>query len=305
MINTYAFFFQAASAFVSFTSALTVLLLYRKTGFRFLLHSTLVLASFMLMSFSSLGWVLDILLGTTVDLDSTYFSLTGFIVSVLIAGLFIPGISGLSLDLVPSVRVARYKRVRIMYTILVCFAYIPLHLSLNYTAAVNIYNILVIWFPTVLCLLYALIHIKAYIAGTYTSERKLFLFMSAINVVCAVLGVFYPVFLTILPFIFILCSSVMVIVLASIHFFSPAQAIMHTGPIEIAPAFIEIYHITAREQDIIKAVLEGKSNKDIADQLCVSLKTVETHLRNIFRKTGAQSRLALFSLLSRSPAGLP
>lgn len=48
--------------------------------------------------------------------------------------------------------------------------------------------------------------------------------------------------------------------------------------------FIEKMHLTAREVEIIRLVVEGKSAKEIADQLFLSLHTVDTHRRNILAK---------------------
>ena len=46
-----------------------------------------------------------------------------------------------------------------------------------------------------------------------------------------------------------------------------------------------------RELQILKLVIKGMSNKEIASELCISEQTVGTHLANIFRKLGVQSRV--------------
>ena len=51
--------------------------------------------------------------------------------------------------------------------------------------------------------------------------------------------------------------------------------------------------ITRREKEIIALVSEGLVNSDIAERVGISVRTVETHLRNIRRKTGAADREAL------------
>lgn len=51
--------------------------------------------------------------------------------------------------------------------------------------------------------------------------------------------------------------------------------------------------LTARQLQIVKAVVEGRSNKDIADKLSISEETVKRHLTIIFDKTGMSSRLEL------------
>ena len=48
-----------------------------------------------------------------------------------------------------------------------------------------------------------------------------------------------------------------------------------------------------REQEIIRAICQGGSNKDIAQKTNISLRTVETHKTNIFRKIGITNSVDL------------
>jgi DNA-binding CsgD family transcriptional regulator/tetratricopeptide (TPR) repeat protein len=50
--------------------------------------------------------------------------------------------------------------------------------------------------------------------------------------------------------------------------------------------------LTVREVEVIRLLASGKSNREIADVLFLSPKTVARHLSNIFAKTGATSRSA-------------
>lgn len=52
-------------------------------------------------------------------------------------------------------------------------------------------------------------------------------------------------------------------------------------------------HLTNREIEIIRLIECEYSNKKIADMLFISERTVETHRKNIFRKTGTQSIVGL------------
>jgi DNA-binding NarL/FixJ family response regulator len=51
-----------------------------------------------------------------------------------------------------------------------------------------------------------------------------------------------------------------------------------------APALAVSSPLTTREQEVLQLVARGLSNKEIGNQLCVSVKTVETHRRNIMEK---------------------
>lgn len=53
------------------------------------------------------------------------------------------------------------------------------------------------------------------------------------------------------------------------------------------------YHLTPLEAGIARLILLGKTNAEIADELCISLSTVKTHISRIFRKTGSSSRAQL------------
>lgn len=48
-----------------------------------------------------------------------------------------------------------------------------------------------------------------------------------------------------------------------------------------------------REKDVIVCVVQGMTNKEIADQLCISINTVITHRRNIARKLQIKSAAGL------------
>ena len=53
--------------------------------------------------------------------------------------------------------------------------------------------------------------------------------------------------------------------------------------------------LTVREQELLKLILSGKSNREIAEALYISENTVKTHVRNIFSKYDVSSRVELIS----------
>ncbi|MET7718566.1 LuxR C-terminal-related transcriptional regulator [Streptomyces sp. NPDC005407] len=59
--------------------------------------------------------------------------------------------------------------------------------------------------------------------------------------------------------------------------------------------------LTTREREIAELAAAGKRSREIADQLFVSTRTVETHLSRIYRKLGISSRMALYRALQRMP----
>jgi DNA-binding NarL/FixJ family response regulator len=50
--------------------------------------------------------------------------------------------------------------------------------------------------------------------------------------------------------------------------------------------------LTSREQDVLKLVATGLTNREIAERLRVSRRTIEAHLRSIYAKIGVASRSA-------------
>ncbi len=51
--------------------------------------------------------------------------------------------------------------------------------------------------------------------------------------------------------------------------------------------------LTRREQQVLAALARGLSNKEVADQLCISTHTVISHRKNVMRKTGFKTAQGL------------
>ncbi|HRH49645.1 MAG TPA: response regulator transcription factor [Panacibacter sp.] len=60
----------------------------------------------------------------------------------------------------------------------------------------------------------------------------------------------------------------------------------------------KIMNLTARELEIIKCILKHYSNKQIADELFISERTVETHRKNIYRKTETKGEASLIRFVT-------
>ena len=57
--------------------------------------------------------------------------------------------------------------------------------------------------------------------------------------------------------------------------------------------------LTAREREILKLIAEGYKNKEIANDLCISVKTVEKHRSNLMQKLNLRSVQALITFAIR------
>ncbi len=58
--------------------------------------------------------------------------------------------------------------------------------------------------------------------------------------------------------------------------------------------------LTNREMEVLTMVLQGASNKEIADRSSISERTVKTHLYRVYRKLNVKSRTKAIALLSHS-----
>lgn len=60
------------------------------------------------------------------------------------------------------------------------------------------------------------------------------------------------------------------------------------------------YDLSEREKEILVAVAKGKTNKEIADQFCISVYTVISHRKNITQKTGIKTiaGLTVYAILN-------
>ena len=61
--------------------------------------------------------------------------------------------------------------------------------------------------------------------------------------------------------------------------------------------FCEQHGISNREREIAELIVQGKSNKEIEDQLFISLNTVKNHIYRLFRKLDVNSRSQFIHML--------
>jgi DNA-binding CsgD family transcriptional regulator len=75
---------------------------------------------------------------------------------------------------------------------------------------------------------------------------------------------------------------------------TPSANSPHRG---LSLEFIEKYDLSDRQADVTEVLLKGKSDKEIAAFLGIAPNTVQTHLKKVYRKTGAGGRYALMALV--------
>jgi len=83
---------------------------------------------------------------------------------------------------------------------------------------------------------------------------------------------------------------------AFIRYLVKPAALIDEG--KVSEGFIRAFGISPREAEVVDLISHGLSNKEIASALHVSFTTARTHVYNIFRKTGASSRVELLRVVS-------
>ncbi|MDF7668119.1 helix-turn-helix transcriptional regulator [Lactobacillus sp. ESL0703] len=81
------------------------------------------------------------------------------------------------------------------------------------------------------------------------------------------------------------------------HKMNQYQAMIHEKEVaseeDQVVAFCEYYQMTKRESEILRLVLKGKKNQEIADELYISVGTVKSHIYSIFKKLAIDRRSQL------------
>lgn len=60
----------------------------------------------------------------------------------------------------------------------------------------------------------------------------------------------------------------------------------------IGRATADRHRLTNRELEVLRLVARGLTNRDIADELVVAVRTVDSHVSNLFTKLGVTNRAA-------------
>ena len=72
------------------------------------------------------------------------------------------------------------------------------------------------------------------------------------------------------------------------------------------PKVLAAFNLTRREREVVEYLVCGKSTREIAEAMGISLHTVRDHLKHLYRKTGTRSRRQLLDLIAsaREAAGV-
>lgn len=83
------------------------------------------------------------------------------------------------------------------------------------------------------------------------------------------------------------------------HFLVACEDLCRSGAIFRQPQIFRLpafARLTRREREVAQLACEGRSNKEIAENACLSLQTVKKHLHSVFRKLHIPSRTRLVAL---------
>src|SRR4249920_1751315 len=68
-----------------------------------------------------------------------------------------------------------------------------------------------------------------------------------------------------------------------------ARKVLHLFQQKNAPADADAFHLTDREKEVLKHLVDGSSYKMIADKMNLSYDTVHSHIKNIYKKLHVNS----------------
>jgi DNA-binding response OmpR family regulator len=86
----------------------------------------------------------------------------------------------------------------------------------------------------------------------------------------------------------------------STHTRNARQARMAREAVDVAGSRLDEAALTPRETEVLSWVAKGKTNRDIAEILGMSPRTVNKHLEHVFAKLGVETRAAAAALASRT-----
>ncbi|MBR1863706.1 MAG: helix-turn-helix transcriptional regulator [Ruminococcus sp.] len=104
---------------------------------------------------------------------------------------------------------------------------------------------------------------------------------------CTTLSYHRTVLIVLAAVIFAVCVLLFVQLYELQFSAEPVQARSST---DIFEDFSTAYDLSAREREVLRLVLEDKTNKEIAGTIFVTERTVKFHITNLLKKTGCKDR---------------
>lgn len=270
--------FLAGACLSSFAAGVISVFFFFRFKKAFFMHVLLILLAFFLISTNSFY----VLIHGAIT-NRIFICIFGGLLSLI----FSYGITSFSLDFIKISQASPLRKVFAFYAFCaLLFSIISIFIP-SIEHPYKILNILGIWIPAAVAVFIGIIFCKRIDKGAFRKERWCITVLAALNLILSF-------FVQSAPFIFIISVSILIYhIFYRFYFSSPIAKTEKT----LDPAFIKDFSITKREQEIITSLLDGKSNKELAETLFVSEKTIEAHLANIYKKIGVKNRLELFSRL--------
>lgn len=271
------FILFSASLF-SFAAALISFLFFLRFKKQFFVHAVFITVAFFLICANSFYAQLHGVIG-----GRTFICVFGGFLSLL----FSYGITGFALDFIQISAQAKIRKILAFYSAAVFVFSIVLIFIPVIQKPSFVLNILGIWIPAFAAVMIGIVFFRRIDKGAFKKEKWIITVLAVLNLALAFV-------VKAAPFVFIISISILIYhVFYRFYFSSPIAKNEKT----LKPEFIKDFSITKREQEIILALLDGKSNRELSETLFVTEKTIEAHLANIYRKIGVKNRLELFARL--------
>ncbi|MBR1583097.1 MAG: response regulator transcription factor [Spirochaetales bacterium] len=115
----------------------------------------------------------------------------------------------------------------------------------------------------------------------------------------SILSVFFPAVADFSYPVYVFAFSIIIMVYNYIRFGLDKQKEQNKP--ELSLESLSRYRISEREFTVIQLICEGLTNKEIAQELSISVNTVNNHVANIFSKMEVRSRIDLLKALKEGP----
>jgi len=299
-----------ATTSVVFSTAVLCLLLFLKSRDRNARDLLLILVPLALqMGISAvityIGRVSNFTLGKSEEI-----SLLATISTVLLTGIILLNMSRYLLKLLPIYQKMRYLGIQIIYIALALFLLLSFFFVFLYSKGdwsktvpltVNNYfsgaSSLMIFHGFI-----SLFHLKA--ARGRDMEGQL----RGIAITFIPLVLLYPIdiiffreFSFKLSYIVFAIFSLQIYLYLSRHYFREYEA--DPAPLRY-DLFFQRVDLSAREKEVAELLVKGKTNKEIAVTLFISVNTVKSHIKSIYKKLNVNNRMQLFHKVRYTETGI-